>query len=144
MRSFTDPAAVVAFLLPRAASGITLRRFFLFGLFGSALVGACAAWGPTQPSATRYRGLYVFGFETSSFVPDGAERGWWVEATPEARQALHAAAAPIRQPNDAIFVHAEVEGELSPPGQYGHLGAFERRLMITRVISATVQPRPAP
>jgi len=120
-----------------------MRRAFLFGLMGLAvLAGGCASASAQQEEPARYRGLYVFGFETSTFVPDGADRGWWVEATPEARHALHAAALPRPQPHDAIFVRAEVEGELSPPGQYGHLGAYERTLTITRVISAVGERAP--
>ncbi len=32
--------------------------------------------------------------------------------------------------------HIVVEGELSAPGQYGHLGAYTRELRVTRVIES--------
>jgi len=69
--------------------------------------------------------VYSYGFEVSAFRPCGLSTPWWAtgDLTPLRTQ----------PPPDAASVYAEVDGELSDLGQYGHLGAYPRQLEIRKV-----------
>ncbi len=108
-----------------------MKRTFLVGLLAVSLT-ACASAAPAAPH--RYSGTWDFHFETSSFVTDGGEGPYWLvgdEVWPQLTAPLNEAGGPWGQ------VRIIVEGELSDPGQYGHLGAYSRELRVTRVIEAT-------
>lgn len=105
-----------------------------------ALTLASCATPETGPQ--RWSGRYEWSFETSSFVADGGRENWWVAAdNPEAGAALNAAVATPGSPWGSARI--TVEGSISAPGHYGHLGAYQRELHVTRVISAEpASPRP--
>ena len=97
-------------------------------------LGACAT-----ASLRTYSGVYVVGQDmTALYSYDGGDP-YWVSADPDVQQAMQ---APIPQPFDpgaTARVIVEVQGVESPPGIYGHLGAYTRELHVTRVVSARLQ-----
>ncbi len=109
-----------------------MRRVFLIGLL---VLAACASAAPAGPR--RFAGTWAFHFETSAFVTDAGEGPYWLAAVegevwPQLTAPFTQAGGPWGE------AHIVVEGELSAPGQYGHLGAYERELHVTRVIESTL------
>lgn len=101
-----------------------------------------AACVTAQPSggAQRFAGTWDFHFETSSFRSDAGEGPYWLSAGGDVWTELTAPFAASGGPWGQLDI--VVEGELSEPGEYGHLGAYERELRVTRVISSRLsQPR---
>jgi|GEM_PF-2562464 len=78
-----------------------------------------------EREAERFTGIYEAGWELETFRPCGTAEEWWTWST-------------------ARIVHDDprgwgrrlvvVEGEVSAPGRYGHLGRYTRQIVITRVI----------
>jgi len=71
-------------------------------------------------------GEYHYGFEVSTFFPEGGG-AWWIESLtkwPEMPDPPHYRIA---------YVRYRLAGYLSPLGQYGHLGMCPRRLLATRI-----------
>jgi hypothetical protein len=105
-----------------------MRRFFLIGLLALA---ACASGAQTSPRS--FAGTWAFHFETSAFVTDAGEGPYWLagdDVWPQLTAPFSTTGNPWGE------AHVVVEGELSAPGQYGHLGAYERELRVTRVIES--------
>lgn len=111
-----------------------VRRTFLVGLIGLSLA-ACASAAPA--SGQRFAGTWDWRFETSSFVTDDGQGPWWLSADGPTWEQV---AAPLTQSGRGPWgrVRLVVEGRLSAPGRYGHLGAYEREFRVTRVIEATL------
>ncbi|MFI5119276.1 MAG: hypothetical protein ACHQM4_02635 [Thermoanaerobaculia bacterium] len=90
---------------------------------------------PPQASGTAlgtFDGHWTFGFEQSSFVACGAAERWWLDTGKSTLPAQRKAALGPNAPEGRgpiLFIH--VRGRLSPPGHYGHLGAYPRELEIT-------------
>jgi hypothetical protein len=103
------------------------------------LLAACTS---SAPGTERFTGLYADGFEMQAFTADGRGETWWAHLEPDARAAIDAAKGPGPRVPFGFRIRAEVEGRLSEPGHYGHLGAYPRQLTITRVISAKLAPAP--
>lgn len=103
------------------------------------LLAACAS---PAPGTQRFTGLYADGFEMQAFTADGRGESWWVNLEPEARAAIDAAKGPQPRVPFGFRIRAEVEGRLSEPGHYGHLGAYPRQLTVIRVISAKRETAP--
>ena len=85
-------------------------------------------------TAVDLTGHMVIGFEIASFVPCGLETSgeeYWLSADPgvELYDAYHAAVGEDYTP---AYIH--VTGRLSPPGEYGHLGAYTRELTVSEII----------
>ena len=88
-------------------------------------------------------GVFETGFEHSAFYPEvecPAEGGrYWVSWTPESRFderiVEETGVQPFAEPDVRTFRIA-LRGELSPPGEYGHLGAYPRELTVHELISA--------
>jgi hypothetical protein len=78
-----------------------------------------------------FRGIYSHGGKHSVFVATGAKCGWWMSGN----------LGQLRKDLDATWPHllatatVEVEGTLTPPGCYGHIGGARRELKVTKVIS---------
>lgn len=83
-----------------------------------------AAYGYT---AVERDGVWSRGFEKSTFEPVGATRAtWWMSSfggRPWSEAGLDPGLGRGRVP-----VH--IEGYLSPNGRYGHLGTYERELLV--------------
>lgn len=101
---------------------------FLFAAF--LLLSACAT--PQAPSAQHFSGTLYWGFETSAFRTDDGQGPYWLTGDEVWPQVV----APLQGHGPWGRVHLVVEGELSPPGQYGHLGGYARELHVTRVIES--------
>jgi hypothetical protein len=108
-------------------------RFALASLLMFAL-SACA----TTP-ARHYSGVYVTAFETEAFYSYDGGDPYWVSADAAAQAALQAPIPHPFDPQTGVRVVVEVQGVLSPPGRYGHLGAYTRELHVTRVLSAHLE-----
>jgi hypothetical protein len=103
----------------------------------SLLLAACTT--PTGPQ--RFTGVYALAFEMQAFTADGRGETWWATLEPKAQAEMKAALPPTQGPRFGSRIRAEVEGTLSEPGQYGHLGAYPRHLTITHVLSAKLEPQ---
>jgi len=129
---------------------ITSRNWILFSLDGmrthgvvaliaastAALTLGCATpelvkqtitWGPVHT----YSGTYVTGWEFSDFTPSGGSETWWLSGNLESIYRRTEG----RHPELHNLLLVTVEGQLSSPGRYGHLGRFSHELRVTRVIS---------
>ena len=111
-----------------------------------AALSACAT-APVGHSDTRtFSGVYVNGWEVQLFIEEGRENEndpYWVSMTDPARAAMEAVLPDVYEPGEGVSVRTRFEGRLSPPGQYGHLGAFHRAVLIENVLSAALMARPA-
>ena len=104
-----------------------MRRAFLFTLMAFALV-ACT----TTTAHQRFSGTLDWSFETSAFRTDDGQGPWWLSAEDGKWRDV---VAPLQTTGGPYgHLHVVVEGELSAPGHYGHMGAYERTLRVTRVI----------
>jgi len=91
------------------------------------LAGSCSL---IDQAPTTHRGLVSFGFEVEGFSPCGSAESWWVTGVPvELRQTYQAAVG-----FNYVPVYVVVEGTLGEPGSYGHLGAYQREIRITRLV----------
>ena len=84
-------------------------------------------YSPPEPQL--FKGYYVSGFERSEFRP---RQRWWLSGAIEGCPFLdfnQKRYSPWRQ------TYLELKGVLSPPGQYGHLGAYNRELTIVETVS---------
>ena len=84
-----------------------------------------------------FRGVYTLSFEKSEFVPAGSGCRWWLAG--ETQQLWVATHSP--QGMESATVRIEVQGIVSKPGCYGHLGIYRRELTVTRILSAEVRGR---
>jgi hypothetical protein len=105
-----------------------MRRAFLAGLLALA---ACAS-APAGPR--RFSGSWEFHFETSAFRTDAGAGPYWLAGDGEVWPQLTAPFTQAGTPWGEL--HIVVEGELSAPGSYGHLGAYTRELRVTRVLES--------
>ena len=85
----------------------------------------------------RFSGRYTVGFETSEFIPCGKEERWWLEGNLSALNAK--LEKKPRGTMQTLFVR--LTGTASPAGRYGHLGRYQRKFTVTRVILAR-SPQP--
>ena len=105
-------------------------------LLGLALMGCARTPEPPAPSAQvetdTFAGYYTSGFETSEFRPkDKKHERWWLTGS------LPCSFLSFNQEGNAPWhrVYVEVQGTLSPAGQYGHMGAYHRELAVSRMVS---------
>jgi len=111
-----------------------MRRAFLVSLLGL-LLAACASASASQTQ--RFSGTWDWHFETSAFTTDAGEGPYWLAGDGAVWDQL---SAPFSESGPWGRAHLIVEGRLSPPGQYGHLGAYSRELRVTRVMEAREVP----
>ncbi len=76
-----------------------------------------------------FRGYYQAGFEVEAFEPCGSPEKWWVvrgdELNARYRQFVGA-------PYEPVFI--VVRGQVGPRGRYGHLGLYNRELVVQQVL----------
>jgi hypothetical protein len=77
------------------------------------------------PIAERFAGYYEAGWEREVFRPCGVQEDWWSWSTGKIIQ---------EDPRGWGRVFVVLEGTVSPPGSYGHLGRYPRQIVITEVI----------
>ncbi len=81
-----------------------------------------------------HSGLFRQGFEQSVFYPDTGAGPWWFTYDGDLWSQIEAFATGTGR-GVAVVVRLEVEGVLSAPGEYGHLGSYDRELITSRIIS---------
>ncbi|MET0181858.1 MAG: hypothetical protein ABW199_03120 [Caulobacterales bacterium] len=112
-------------------------------LLSIAAMASLAACATSAAEPQRWAGIYTFQFETSSIRPDGSSENWWVSSADEhvqaqLRHALEKSGA--RPPWGRARV--TIEGNLSAPGHYGHMAAYDHEIDVTRVVSSqALSPR---
>lgn len=114
-----------------------MNRRALFFALPLGLVACAGEAMERPPRPRRFSGTWDFHFETSAFVTEAGEGPYWLAADGETWGALTAPFTEVGSPWGELEI--EVEGLLSPPGQYGHLAAYERELRVTRVISSRLR-----
>jgi hypothetical protein len=100
------------------------------------LLVALATAGCTSPTLDRsreYTGSYRSGFEASSFHPRGVKERWWLTGSVPCH-GLNVGPDVDGFPA-ADWVHLSVRGTISEKGHYGHLGGYDRKLTVQRVLS---------
>lgn len=117
-----------------------LRRPAALALGGAAAALALAAGAGGQEAV--FEGRYTSGFEVSALAPCGerwAGESWWVMADSAAWAGLRAALDEVREgrgPGDYVTIFVRVRGAVTDTGRYGHVGAYDRRLRVTELVSA--------
>ena len=89
--------------------------------------------------AIEAEGVWTVGWETSLFRPTSRERSherWWVK--PLDRSLCESAASSMYSDEETLIL---ASGFLSPLGEYGHMGCFDREFNITRALKATHPPK---
>jgi len=104
------------------------------------LMPSLVAVSATHASDNTFEGIYQSGFEVSEFRPCGKPEQWWLSSTQgsfdeireyfESLESMDGQGLLDRRPE----LYLEVEAAVSPPGQYGHLGVFVRRIDVTKVL----------
>ena len=129
-----------------------ILRLILFGLLTSAVCMGCRA-RPAERKAPskgclsaiaksqdgKYRGFLTTGREQQAFIPCDCEDIWWVEYNSVTVEQLRGARQNGRcyetfdNPGCQEWTYAEVSGNLSPAGQYGHMGRYLRELEVNEI-----------
>lgn len=73
----------------------------------------------------RFSGFYEAGWEKQVFRPCGLQEEWWSWSTDQIIEE-------DQRGWGQVFV--VLEGQVSPPGSFGHLGQYPRQIVITQVI----------
>ncbi len=107
------------------------------------VLAAATACAERADDSGVFEGYYYTGFETSNFVPGRTcdDRGptYWLVSDPEAHfnEALQEAGW---EPLAFQAFWVRFEGELSEPGRYGHLGAYEREVRVKKLLEIRHAP----
>jgi hypothetical protein len=97
------------------------------------LVFGCILTASDWPAQGIFQGYYTHGFEVSQFTPQGTNEKWWLEGSIE--DIIRQLVAPKDEtPKLKSPIYIVVEGKLSKPGKYGHLGGYVRRLSVEKVV----------
>ncbi len=118
-------------------------RFVALAAVAAALAGAAACGGDGGEGRETFAGTYYTAFETSNFVPGEPCRPagptYWLIPEPDSgfQEALQAAGW---QPVAPQAFYVRFEGELSAPGRYGHLGAYEREVRVRKTLEVRAAP----
>lgn len=83
-----------------------------------------------------HEGYYRSGFEQSEFYPMGTSRPYWLEADGEVWDELYAFYQEAPGRGGGMTLHLIIEGDLDRGGPFGHLGAYDTRLTVTRILMA--------
>ncbi|MEZ5277989.1 MAG: hypothetical protein R3F07_16525 [Opitutaceae bacterium] len=90
---------------------------------------------PAEPPIELFRGVYRSGFESSEFHPlePGLKGPWWLEADGSNWEALqsHMTERPGR--GSSVTVILSFTGRKDTGGEYGHLGAFDTRVVVESI-----------
>jgi hypothetical protein len=94
-----------------------------------ALVLALAACGPAVEQR-RLTARFTYGFEHNVFSAGQPRGEEWCLAS-RSVEMLGVERPPF---NSVVAVDLTVDAEVSPPGQYGHMGMCAREVLITRIV----------
>ena len=75
------------------------------------------------------RGRFLTQWEVSSFQPTGTSKRWWVSFLKPKDKAIKRLIDRAGPPG----VEIEFFGTPSDPGMYGHMGLYERELVVRRI-----------
>jgi hypothetical protein len=124
------------------------------------ILGACVCLGTLSVLGTmallaplraqtggEFAGYFTSGFEVSSFVPCDAQdapgygAGYWLSAAPgagffERYSEISQGVSP--PPGGYVTVFTRFRGTLSPPGNYGHLGAYSHEVTVIELIEMSL------
>ncbi len=122
------------------------RVLLLLPLILAALACQTLSGGDTKQNANDFEGFFTSGFEVSSFVPCGMSgdagygEGYWLTGIPEVYQQYQALAAESgHNPGTGyLTVYIRFEGERSPEGYYGHLGAYSHEVQATKLLEMSL------
>jgi hypothetical protein len=112
-------------------------------LAAAVLLAACMPLGaPTPTPEQTFEGRYFWAFEASVFYPGESEcttgiPAYWLGAESGSGFFERLDALAVNVPNakvSGVRAHVRFTGRLSPPGQYGHLGAYEREVTVVHLI----------
>lgn len=89
---------------------------------------------PCAEAPQRFRGVYEYGFEHDRFREEGRDYrgdwGWCMDQ--QSWELLELPPAPGHMTNGSVQI--EFEAQISPHGNFGHMGVCEREVHITRLI----------
>lgn len=131
--------SLIAFILEVRTKLMPAKEFVMRLLVGLTVCVPAAMYISLMqaPIRSSFSGTFVMGFEASVFMPqDGQWQGqhWWLSGN------VDEAIAPYlkngKTPFEVPPLSIKVIGTLSRKGNYGHMGRYERELIVERVISA--------
>ena len=114
------------------------RSIFATGLVLSvvictATISGCSLFGSKfGGGADSYVGTMSFGFEESAFRPCDRTEQWWIvggEVVVDLQSKYNDFGVNWYEP-----VYAELKGDPSNKGEFGHLGAYEREFEVSDVV----------
>ncbi len=116
-------------------SSLTRLKWVLV-LSAFSAIGACS--NSDDGGTGEFIGVYMQGFEASSFHECGGTERWWADAPIALMNDLYRLDAPVagspEPPGRAIRVR--LHGHVSSRGHYGHLGQYRRQLFIDAVVES--------
>lgn len=103
--------------------------------------------GQVGPIAT-FRGRYVAGFELNSFFPYWRSCDEWGDLITvdfpdgsDVMTRIDEVSGPFISRMHSQHVDLVLRGWLSPPGHYGHLGKYDRELIVSEVLDVKKAPK---
>lgn len=95
---------------------------------------------PPRAPIARFKGTYTFGLEQSDFRPEGSAEKWWLNGNIGELRTRFAEASKDVPPELSGPVTVVVDGRLSPVGEHGHLGLYQRELRVDQVVEIAPLP----
>ena len=80
-----------------------------------------------------YDGIFVSGFEISSFKPCGSKENWWVTGNDEVFNKLFKGLENLRG-QGYRQAYVRFRGNVSEKGMYGHLNGYDREFTLRDVV----------
>lgn len=123
--------------------GRLVRCALAVGLTAVGVAGCAGRGGDEATGRGEFSGYYYTAFETSNFVPGedcrNQEPTYWLvyERGSGFSEALEAAGW---KPTRLQAFYVRFEGELSEPGQYGHLGAYKHEVRVMKTLEVRAAP----
>lgn len=103
-------------------------------LFTSLVLFSCAVTGENSNTDKYYRGSYTVGFESSAFSPEGSKERWWLSFAENVDRSKLQAVMHRTSPRVYKTYHITVRGKVSQKGNYGHMGVYQRRIIVSEIV----------
>lgn len=108
-------------------------RFLLLLVLTLATVSVSAAEPANlSPVSTQFAGHYVSSFEKSLFKPLDSDERWWLSGAYSCPNTGIDLLPKDQSATAPVFL--VVQGKLSAKGKHGHLGMYDRELVVERTI----------